>query len=183
MRPIGCGDANEKEPGSGGPWPARGTKAAECAALRATCGFDTTSEPCEALGARPDGPRTLCPGRGSSPRSGIQNGNRRARRPASNLLNTRFARAASNSLRYPASVPEGHLIVARRFNAGISPQTIPVPKGRLKTKGRFGRPGNLRPARHCTRCGIEPGGSPRLTGHAKPLPRACGENSTIGAGP
>jgi len=48
--------------------------------------------------------------------------------------------AASSSLRDLAFVPEGHPIIARRFNAGIGPQTTPVPKGRSKTKGRFGRP-------------------------------------------
>jgi len=42
-------------------------------------------------------------------------------------------------------------MIARRFNAGISPQTNPVPRGRLKTKGRSGRPFGT-----CARLGTGP---------------------------
>jgi hypothetical protein len=45
---------------------------------------------------------------------------------------------------FAAFVPEGHLRIARRFNAGIAPRTSRVPKGRLKQVGDFSRPSGIR---------------------------------------
>ena len=49
-------------------------------------------------------------------------------------------------LKSAAFVPEGHLKVARRFNAGMAPSASRVPKGRLKWLIGFSRPfGTLDP--------------------------------------
>jgi hypothetical protein len=39
-----------------------------------------------------------------------------------------------------SDVPEGHLKIARRFNAGMAPIASQVPKGRLKPINHFSRP-------------------------------------------
>jgi len=43
-------------------------------------------------------------------------------------------------LRSAAFVPEGHLKIARRFNAGMEAEASRVPKGRLKHGSHFSRP-------------------------------------------
>lgn len=48
--------------------------------------------------------------------------------------------------RSAAFVPEGHLKIARRFNAGMEVEASRVPKGRLKHVSHFSRPfGTLDP--------------------------------------
>lgn len=43
-----------------------------------------------------------------------------------------------------AFVPEGHLKIARRFNAGVADGACRVPKGRLKHVRHFSRPSGTR---------------------------------------